>query len=82
MMKVLKPIFYIFVPLLCAAAIGTYFGYSHYFEELKHGSDDVEAIRWAFFGGLLLSPIGLAVGLVIDLFVWLVTNSPKTQKVS
>jgi hypothetical protein len=81
-MKILITILYVSIPFVCAVAVGTYFGYFHYFEELKNGNDNVDAFRWAFISGLLFSPIGLAIGLIIDLFVWLLTNSPKTESVS
>jgi membrane protease YdiL (CAAX protease family) len=78
-MKTLKFILYLIVPLLFAAIVGIYFGYYQYFEELRHGSDDVDAFRWALVGGLLFSVFGLAIGLVFDWFIWLLTNSPKME---
>lgn len=81
-MKILKPFLYVLMPLLGGAAIGMYFGQQQYVEELKSGSDNVDAFRWAFAGGLLFSPIGFAIGLIFDSFMWLITNKPKTQNVS
>jgi hypothetical protein len=78
-MKTIKFILYIFAPLFCALLVGMYFGYFKYFEELRHGSDDVDAFRWAFIAGLFFSIFGLAIGLVIDGFIWLITNSPKIE---
>ena len=76
-MKNIKSILFISAPLLCAMTVGVYFGYSKYFEELKNGSDDVDAFRWALIGGLVLSVIGLAIGLIIDLFAWLIITSNR-----
>lgn len=78
-MKTLKILLYVFIPLLFATLVGIYFGYYKYFEELRHGSDDVDAFRWAFIGGLFFSVFGLAIGLVFDGFIWLITNSPKVE---
>lgn len=78
-MKYIKPLLYIIIPLLCAAAVGRYFGYCHYLKELKDGNDPSDAFQWAFFAGLFLSVIGLLGGLVIDLFIWLITNSPRIE---
>lgn len=78
-MKILKYVFYISIPLVFAAVVGIYFGYFKYFEELKHGSDEVDAMRWALIGGLFLSPLGLIFGLILDLCAWLIITSNDKQ---
>ena len=76
-MKYTKLFIYILIPTICVLMVGLYFGYFKYFEEIKFGSDEVDASRWALIGGLFYSSIGLVVGLIIDLFVWIIISSNK-----
>ena len=80
-MKIPKLLLYILIPSLFVAAVGAYFGHLQYIEGLQRAMDESDNFQWAFVAGLLYSPIGLTVGLIMDLFIWLLTNSPK-QKMS
>lgn len=77
MKKPVKTLILFAIPILFAFAIGFYFGYGHYFYELKNGSDDVDAFRWASIAGLFYSPTGLIIGLIFDLFIWMIITPPK-----
>ena len=78
-MRNLKIILFTAIPLFSASLVGLYFGYFKYFEELKHGSDNHDAIRWAFILGLFLCPIGFVFGLIIDLLIWLIITSNRNE---
>lgn len=82
MIKPLKVLSYILVPMVCISLVVTYFGYGHYLKELNDGNNSHDAFRWAFLGGLLFSPFGLVFGLILDLLIWLIANELKTKKVS
>jgi uncharacterized membrane protein len=69
-MRNVKSILYICFPLLSASIVGFIFGYFKYFDELKQGSDDVDAFRWAFIVGVFYSVIGLIIGLIINFVIW------------
>ena len=80
-MRHIKLLLYIFIPLSCALIVGIYFGYFQYVKEIRDGNDDVDAFRWAFTAGLFCSIIGFGMGLIIDLFCWLIfTSREKTNE--
>lgn len=81
-MKALKILLYILVPSVFVAAVGTYFGYLQFVEGIKRGMDESDNYQWAILAGFLCSPLGLIPGLILDLFIWLITNEPKTKTVS
>lgn len=81
-MKVFKSFLYILIPLACLAAVGMYFGHLQYIEGLKREMDESDNFQWAVMAGFLYSPLGLIIGLIFDLLVWLITNEPETQNVS
>lgn len=65
------------IPLLFAAISGFYFGNAQYIEELQTGNDSSDSMRWALIAGLMFSPIGFVIGLITDLFFWMISTKPK-----
>jgi hypothetical protein len=79
-MSNIKRILLILIPTLAALFFGVCFGYEKFFDERQNGSDGIDAQRWAFIAGLFYGFIGLILGLVLDLFVWLAMTDNGNSK--
>jgi hypothetical protein len=77
--KQLKNSIVISMPILCALAVSSYFGYEKYLEKLKSGNSG-DPFRWAVITGLFVSPIGFVVGLILGLFVWMIVTANEQER--
>jgi uncharacterized membrane-anchored protein len=71
-MSNIKPNLYVSIPFLCALIGGFYEWTIKYFLEPKSGTDDSETAKWIFVAVIAYGIFGFWIGVIIDLFIWLI----------